>query len=186
MPSDGGVSRCAWLRHPVDVRAVMVSGPGGVGKTTAVLAAQRLLSPGWLIFEADKCYPHLPEDPAFATLANDRRLARAALASAHAYVAEGFPTFVEMDVTDPWRRSTCEEVFADVPLMFVVLWASRDVAMARVRDRGTDPRFFEWFETQYDAVGWKSLDSHLIDTTDSAPDEVAGRLIELIKSSADA
>ena len=125
--------------------------------------------------------------PAFATLDTDRRFAAAPLfRSVHAHVTEGFPSLVEMDVADPWRRGACEEVFDGVPLMFVVLWAERHTAMGRVRDRGTGGTFWGWYEKQYDRFDWTSLDAHVIDTTAATPDEVAAHLVELIETPAHA
>lgn len=161
------------------MRAVFVSGPGGVGKTTVLQAAQRLLPPEWVFFEVDKCQarPH-PHHPSGA-VETDRRMIRAAMRGARAYVDEGFSCLVEMAVADPWRRSAAEELFADVPTLFLVLFARREVAMARVRSRGTDPQFVTWFERYYDETDWRALPGTIIDTSDDAVGVVARRLVEL-------
>lgn len=165
------------------MRAVFLSGPGGAGKTTIGKATQALLGGDWLFFEGDRCHPCLPTNPAFATVENDRRVVRAMLAAAHAYVTEGFPILVELDVADEWRRSACEERFSDVPTLFVVLTAPREVAMDRVKSRGTDSRWRDWFETYYDQRPWSTLpNTFVLDTSRVTPEQAARELALRISS----
>lgn len=114
---------------------------------------------------------------------NDRRLVRATLAAAHAYVSEGFPILVELDVADEWRRAACEERFSDVPTLFVALTASRQVAMKRVRTRGTDTRWLKWFETNYDRLSSGELPNTVtLDTTSVSPEDGAQQLVLRIRA----
>lgn len=92
---------------------------------------------------------------------------------------------VELDVADEWRRAACEERFADVPTLFVILTAQREVAMKRLRDRGTHVRWFKWFEMNYDRLPWSDLPNTVtIDTSTASPEEVARELVHLIDSTA--
>ena len=167
----------------VAVRAVFVSGPGGAGKTTIARLAQALLSDQWLFLEVDKCHPHLPAQPALATLEDDRRMARASLGAAYAYVREGFELLVEMNVADPWRRAASEEIFRDVRTTYVVLTARREVTLERVQRRGTDPRWLGWFQADHEWYeGREFPNTVMIDTSDLPPEEVAAEIVRLVES----
>lgn len=164
------------------VRAVFLSGPGGAGKTTIARLAQALLSDEWLFLEADKCHPSLPAESTLATLENDRRMARAALSAAYAYVREGFRMLVEMDVADPWRRAAAEEIFSDVRTTFIVLTVRREVATERLQLRGTGPRWFGWFQANHEWFeGHEFPNTVMIDTSDLAPEELAAEIVQLVQ-----
>lgn len=48
--------------------------------------------------------------------------------------------------------------------------------------RGTDPKWFDWFEASYDRVRWDALPaSATIDTSDLSPEEATAQLVELIE-----
>ncbi len=169
-------------RHTVAVRAVFLSGPGGAGKTTIGKRVQQLLAENWLFFEVDKCAPHVAPTSGFATAKDEQRMVRATLRAAYAYVAEGFPTLIEMDLSSPWRRSACKDTFRSVPILFIVLTARREVAMSRVAGRGTTPEWLHWFERNYDSVNWDELPGTVrIDTSDTTLEEVTGQVVWLIE-----
>ena len=163
------------------MQVVFLSGPGGVGKTTAGRQAQRLLSDDWLFFEGDRCQPSISPNPSFATMENERRMTRANLEAARCYVAAGFPTLVEMDVVDEKRRQVREEVFSGFRSLVIVLTARRDVAMRRVQERSPDSSWLAAFEAIYDAVAWEDVPAAaIIDTSDRLPEQVAAIVAGLI------
>ena len=163
------------------MRVAFLSGPGGVGKTTVGGQVLRLLPDHWVFFEVDRCQPTISPNPRFATIENERRMTRANLEAARCYVTAGFPTLVEMDVVDERRRRVREEVFRGIPALVIVLTARHDVAMQRIRERGTDIRWLAAFEATYEAVAWEhDSATATIDTSDRSPEQVAAEVAELI------
>lgn len=167
------------------MRAVFLSGPGGVGKTTVGRQLQEMLPDDWLYFEGDRCQPMVPARPAFATAESERRLSRATLEAARAYVTAGFPTLVEIDVVGGERPDICADVFRGVPTVLIVLTARRDVAMRRVLGRGTDEQWLQTYESTYDSVAWANAPTAaIIDTTERAAADVAAEVAGVIRDSA--
>jgi hypothetical protein len=82
-----------------------------VGKTTVASAAQRLLPEPWLLYEGDRCQPHVPPKPEFVTLDNDRRMRKANLQATRAYLDAGFRVIIETGLTDDWGLAAYQEVF---------------------------------------------------------------------------
>lgn len=163
----------------LSVRAVILTGPPGVGKTSAAKAAQGLLQDPWLLFESDRCQPIVPPKPDFVTSANDKLLLQANLAAARSYVSRGFRTLIELDVGDRWSQEALGEMFADVPTMLVVLTAARDVTLERARRRGSD---LDSTSSHYDREDWAhTAGATVIDTSDRDVDEVARLLVDVIQ-----
>ncbi len=158
---------------------VAITGPVAVGKTTVAKAAQRLLFDPWLLYEVDKCQPHLPPKPDLVTVDTDRRLRKANFIAARSYVDAGFRVLVEMALSDEWDRRAFDEVFREVVVTCVVLTAQRGVVLERSAARGDDVR---GLEAQFDrAIQRMHPDSVVLDTTQEDPAAVAARLVALIE-----
>ena len=159
--------------------AVAITGPVAVGKTTVAKAAQRLLFDPWLLYEVDKCQPHLPPKPDLVTVDADRRLRKANLVAARSYVDEGFRVLVEMALSDEWGRLAFDEVFRGVVVTGIVLTAQRGVVLERSAARGDDVR---GLEAQLDrAIQPMLANAVVVDTTQQDPGAVAARVVALIE-----
>ena len=110
-------------------------------------------------------------------------MARASLGAAYAYVREGFRTLVEIDVSDPWRRAVSEEIFSDVGTLFILLTVRREIAMERLRTRGTEPCWLGWFMESHERFEGRSFRNTMqIDTSDISPEVVAAKIVQLVES----
>ena len=88
-----------------------------------------------------------------------------------------------MNVADPWRRAASEAIFKDVTTTYVVLTARREVAHERLGGRGTDPRWFGWFQADHEWFEGRELpNTVMIDTSDLRPEDVAAQIVQLVES----
>lgn len=161
------------------MRAVFLSGPGGAGKTTAGRMAHGTLSGNWLYFEVDRCQPTVSLAPKFS----DDQLTKATLSAVRAYMDEGLPVLVEMDVSGS-RRPIVDAVFEGLSITFVVVTAERDVALDRVLARGTPRQFLPTSERLYDRAPWGDTPgATVIDSTGISAEVVAEEIVRVVQTS---
>jgi len=158
---------------------IVVSGPPGAGKSTvaAVLAercARGVLLRGddmWSAVRSGFVEPWLPEAAHQNTVIID------AMAAACARFADGGYTVVLDAVVGPWYLEQLLEGLrpAAVPTFYVVLRPDEATAVERATGREdhsfTDPEPVRQMYREFTQLG--ALESHVIDTTTMAGDEVA-------------
>lgn len=102
-------------------KALILTGPSGVGKTTVALQLQRTLTNPWLFYEVDRAQPRPPNRPDFMTVDNDRRLRRANLLAARGYLDSGFSTIIEIGLTDEGDRKALDEAMSGIDTTVITL-----------------------------------------------------------------
>lgn len=95
-------------------RALILTGPSGVGKTTVAILLQRILADPWLFYEVDRAQPRVPQRADFITTDNDRRIRRANLLATRAYLDSGFSTIIEQFLTDRTDWETLDETMSGI------------------------------------------------------------------------
>ncbi len=163
---------------------LILSGPPGSGKTTAAAAlAQMAGSPKvhlhsddfWAFIKYGAIAPYLPESQAQNQVVMDA-LSR----TVSAYAEGGY--FVILDgIVGPWFLPEFDGL--TVPVHYVVLRPSLELAIARCRQRGgdtlTDPAAITALHAQFGALG--GLEKHVLEVSNDSP----GQLLERVAAAVD-
>jgi cytidylate kinase len=159
---------------------IILSGSPGTGKTTVGRGVAERLSPGiHLVSDVFYRFPARPIDPTIPESHHQNSVVIRAVARAARAFAEGGYHVVLDGIFGPWFFSVLrEELSGGIAVSYVVLSASEDVVLARVRGRegtGWSPRVHQMHAAFRD-LG--ELEAHSINTSDLAIEEV----VEIVHS----
>ena len=147
-------------------RALIITGPSGVGKTAVALHLQHTLEEPWLFYEVDRAQPRLPKDrPDFATIENERRMRRAVLGAARAYLDAGFSLIIEVGLFGETDRGSVDESLAGIDTTVVVLSCSRSTLEHRLNER-TSRVDKAWARKFYERFAGVAIESSIVVPTD--------------------
>lgn len=155
-----------------------------MGKTAVARGLQDGLPDPWLFYEVDRCQPRTSpkEPPGFDIDDAERRMSRAILRAAHAYVAEGFDGIIELDLADEHRQRCLAEVFVNVAVFRVVLTCSPEVQRQRLASR-VGPVPAEWARKHLMSTDWGSVPADLVVVTDGQTvQETTAEIVDRLRS----
>ncbi|MGI8807333.1 MAG: phosphotransferase-like protein [Acidimicrobiales bacterium] len=176
VPGKGRLVSC----DDVDVEAIFVSGPSGVGKTSILLRLQERLADPWLFFESDRCQPGLPARRELATTENDRAMTLANVRAVRAYVDAGFRILAELDVADDVGRLAVHQELGSRSRS-LVLACSVETAVHRASTR-SPPVSLDFVRAHAAGRDWEAANSDHVERTDArALDEVVKALCHWIE-----
>lgn len=165
-------------------RALFLTGPSGVGKTAVALRLQEEFDDPWIFYEVDRCQPRTStkEPPGFDLQDAERRMSRALLAAAHAYVSAGFDAIIEIDLADDYRQRCLVEIFAGTPVMRVVLTCTPHAHEQRLRARG-GPVPDKWARMHLMSRDWRSVPADFVVVTDGQTvQETTAEVLDRLRS----
>ena len=138
---------------------ILVTGPSGVGKSTITEQLhQRLATPDWLLWQADRCSP--PNNPVTSSLtqhqarALDARKFAADIAAIAAYLNHGWSVVAELTVMSAAEAAAVHDL-APARSLIIQLDCSPQTLAAHLRQRDT-PVPDEWAASVYSS--WQEVD----------------------------
>lgn len=155
-------------------RALILTGPSGVGKTAVGLRLQDLLDTPWLFYEVDRTQPQLPKDATqLATVETDNLLRRCLLRAGRVYLDAGFSLIIEIGLSGQADQRIVEETLAGVDLTIVVLTCEPETRERHLAGRH-GPVDDNWARETYRRQTQPPLHgSHVVATDDRTITEVA-------------
>lgn len=147
-------------------RALVLTGPSGVGKTAVGLRLQQILPEPWLFHEIDRAQPSAPVRAEFQTVENDRRLRLAALSATRAYLDAGFSLIIEIGLFDETDSRSLADALTGIDTTVVVLSCSRSTLEQHLDER-TSPVDKDWAREFHRRLGTAVIESGIIETTDN-------------------
>jgi predicted kinase len=147
-------------------RALVLTGPSGVGKTAVGLRLQQILPEPWLFHEVDRAQPSAPDRAEFQTVENDRRLRHAALSAARAYLDAGFSLIIEIGLFDESDSRSLADALAGIDTTVVVLSCSRSTLEQHLEQRASRVDK-HWAREFHRRIGAGVIESGIVETTDN-------------------
>jgi chloramphenicol 3-O-phosphotransferase len=146
-------------------RALVLTGPSGVGKTAVGLRLQQILPEPWLFHEVDRAQPSAPDRAQFHTVENDRRLRHATLCATRAYLDAGFSLIIEIGLFDETDSRSLADALAGIDTIVVVLSCSRSTLEQHLDER-TSAVDKDWAREFHRRLGAAVIESGIVETTD--------------------
>jgi chloramphenicol 3-O-phosphotransferase len=147
-------------------RALVLTGPSGVGKTAVGLRLQQILPEPWLFHEIDRAQPSALDRAEFRSVENDRRLQHAALSATRAYLDAGFSLIIEIGLFDETDSRSLADALAGIDATVVVLSCSRSTLEQHLGER-TSPVDKDWAREFHRRLGAAVIESGILETTDN-------------------
>lgn len=146
-------------------RALVLTGPSGVGKTAVGVRLQQILAEPWLFYEVDRAQPRPPNRAEFRTIENDRRMRLAVLRAACVYLEAGFSLIIEIGLFEETDRRSVDEAMRGIDTTVVALSCNRSTLEQHLDERASTVDK-DWARESHRRYGEAAPITGIIEATD--------------------